>query len=110
MMRTQCSLSRAYSKACNDLERIQAARQKQEEPSEPVQAENPRRFTVSFVNPETGESRIIDRVQDGKLVKEFIYDDELKPMAEGAPPTPRRPRSTGNGAFQPSGAVPRGIK
>jgi hypothetical protein len=117
MMRTQCSLSRAYSKACSDLERIQAARRKQDEPQKgdkPDKDATPRRMRLILVNPETGERRVDSRIQDGKRVEEFTFDeDELKAMADSGqfypePPVKRpqppvkRPRSTGNGAFQPS--------
>lgn len=90
MAQVHSRFERAFFKAYNELERIKAAREKaaekanREEDSEsgrarPGKPKIPKRMTVSFVNPETGESKIIDRIQDGKLVEEFTWDDDDPP-------------------------------
>jgi hypothetical protein len=74
---------RAFFKAYNELERIKAAREKHDkQDQDDDDGPPPRRIQISFTNPETGERKVMDRVQDGKLVKEFTYDDDEMPPPE----------------------------
>jgi len=79
-------LERAFFKAYKELEHIKTAREKQaeqakqpEQPKHPEQStgkkakwERPPKFTVRWVkDPETGESEVLYREENGKPVKEF---------------------------------------
>jgi hypothetical protein len=108
MIRTQNSLARLYSKAYNELERIKTARRKAEKEEQTEvfggsggrhdEVEH-RRIRLVLINPETGERRVDSRIQDGKRVEEFTYDDdELAALAEQAKESgqsrpPEKPRS-----------------
>ena len=72
-------LKRAWHRAHHELERIQAARQKQpEQPKEKAKSDKsfvpPKKLKFSWVNPRTGEEQVHALYENGKPVKEFTPD------------------------------------